>query len=453
MGTLSDFLESRLGTRTFWRESMTGKRPPRGVGWLRTLGFAALIVAMLQVLSGLALALHYVPSTALAYDSIRAFEQDVPLGRFVRALHHFGASAFVVIALLHLARVFFTGAYKAPREFTWLTGVGLLLVVLGFGFTGYLLPWDQKAYFATKVGTEIAGKAPMIGEQVRVILNGGETVGAPTLTRFYVIHVVVLPLALFGLLGLHLFLIQRHGIAPPGRPVGDPGEPGAPYFPDHVFKEAIVGLLVAVALFACAALIPAPLEALAEPSDTDYQPRPDWYFLGLFQLLKVFKGPLEPIGSFWLPNALLAGAILLPFLDRNPQRHWRRRPVMTALGALVIAGAVGLTVAGGLDAPENKPTPRHALGLTNAEREGYLLVRQLRCLDCHAHGKYGGSEDYPDAPSLEEFDHEVDDLAAILEDPAETLGIEDTDMPDFAHIPLEQRRAIGLYLRTLIEDN
>ena len=189
MARLLDFLEDRLGLVTIWRESMSQKRPPKGIGYLRTLGFAAATVLVLQILSGVGLSFHYVPATDLAYDSIRAMEQDVPWGRLVRALHHFGASALVILLFLHLCRVFFTGAYKRPREFTWLTGVGLLLVVLGFGFTGYLLPWDQKAYFATKVGTEIAGKAPLLGEQVKLALNGGEDVGAPTLTRFYVIHV------------------------------------------------------------------------------------------------------------------------------------------------------------------------------------------------------------------------------------------------------------------------
>ena len=298
---------------------MVEKVPPGGIGYLRTLGFAAATVMVLQLLSGIGLSFHYVPTTELAYDSIRALEQDVPYGRFTRSLHYFGASAFVILVFLHLCRVFFTGAYKAPREFTWLTGVGLFLLVLAFGFTGYLLPWDQKAYFATKVGTEIAGKAPFIGDVVRVALNGGEDVASPTLTRFYVIHVVLLPLALLGLFGLHMVLIQRHGVAPPGRPVGDPGEPGKPYFPHHTLKEALVGAVVAVVLFWLAAVYTAPLEAIAEPSETGYNPRPDWYFLGLFQLLKIFTGPLESLGTFWLPTLFMVGLLALPFLDRGPE--------------------------------------------------------------------------------------------------------------------------------------
>lgn len=445
MRQLLDFLEDRLGLVTLWRESMSEKRPPRGIGYLRTLGFAALTVLVLQVLSGVGLSFHYVPSADLAYDSIRALEQDVPWGRFVRALHHFGASAFVIVLGLHLCRVFFTGAYKRPRELTWLTGVGLLVVVLGFGFTGYLLPWDQKAYFATKVGTEIAGKAPIVGEQVRVALNGGESVGPPTLTRFYVIHVVLLPLGLFGLLGLHLFLIQKHGVTPPGLPVEDPGQPGEPYFPNHTFKEVLVGSGVAILLFVLAFGWSAPLEAVAEPAETGYDPRPDWYFLGLFQLLKIFTGPLESFGTFWLPNLFLLGLVLLPFLDRSPERHWRKRPFMTGLGILTLALICSLTWMGFRDAPDNDPVIPYPLGYTDAEKRGYTLVRRLKCTECHRYEKDGITygETKHDAPNLDDIDltpQEVSDI--LLKPPTE-------DMPVFDHVPLEDRIAIGIYLRRL----
>jgi ubiquinol-cytochrome c reductase cytochrome b subunit len=445
VGRLAAFLEDRLGLRTFWRASMTHKRPPQGIGFLRTLGFAALTVLLLQFLSGIALAFHYVPSADLAYDSIRALEQDVPHGAFVRALHHFGASAFVIVAITHLLRVFVTGAYKRPRELTWVTGVLLLLVVLGFGFTGYLLPWDQKAYFATKVGTQIAGTAPLVGDFVRESLNGGYGVGPPTLTRFYVIHVVVLPLALLLLVAGHLALIQRHGVAAPGRPVGDEGEPGEPYFPAHTAKEALVGALVAGVLFVLAAQFRAPLEAVAEPTDTDYNPRPDWYFLGLFQLLKYFEGPLEPVGTFWLPNLLLLLLLALPFLDRSRERAPRRRPFVLAAGAMVVVTASALTVAGWLDAPVNKPTLTYPLGLTATERHGYLMVRRLNCIRCHAY--QGVGERKHDAPDLDQIDQKPEVVADILEDPLGAIGT--GDMPDFAYVPYEDRRAIGLYLRTL----
>jgi len=445
MSRLLAWLDHRLGVLELFKASMAEKRPPHGIGWLRTLGYAALTVLLLQVLSGFAVAMHYVPSTSLAYDSVRALEQDVPGGRFARALHHFGASFFVVAVVVHLLRVYFTGAYKAPREFTWLSGVGLLVVVLAFGFTGYLLPWDQKAYFATKVGTQIAGKAPLFGDDVRALLNGGDEVGAPTLTRFYVVHVVLLPLVLFALLGLHLFSIQRHGVTPPGGRVGEQGAPGVPYYPYHTAKEAVVGALVAVALFWLAATYSAPLEAVAEPSDTAYDPRPDWYFAGLFQLLKLFKGPLEPLGSFWLPNVLLAGLALLPFLDRSPERHWKKRPVATAIGAFVVATGVALTWIGVRDRPENKKQLGYPLGLTEIEKEGYRMVRRLKCTECHRYGDVGKTEH--DAPDLDAIDQPPEAVADIMADPAGTIGSE--DMPDFAHVDPASRYAVGVYLRWL----
>ena len=446
MRALVDFLESRLGLVSLFRSSLAEKRPPRTTGWLHTLGFAALTTLILQFCSGIALASHYVPAAELAYDSIRALEQDVPYGAFVRSLHHIGASAMVVFVLVHMARVFASGAYKAPRELTWLSGVGLLVLVLAFGFTGYLLPWDQKAFFATKVGTEIAGHAPLVGATLRTALNGGDEVGPPTLTRFYVIHVVLLPLGLLGLLALHMLLIQKHGVAGRGRPVGDEGEQGAPYFPHHTAKEAAVGALVAIALFAWAARAPAPLEALAEPSDSAYQPRPDWYFLGLFQLLKYFKGPFEPIGAFWLPNGLLVLLALLPFLDRSPARGWRQRPLVVGGGACVLLAMAALTVVGALDAPKNPPVLPAPLGLTGPERQGYLLLRRLECLGCHTakwQGTTYGQAHEEDPPPLEDWDKGPTELADFLKDPESEV------MPDFAHVPYEDRRAIGLFVRKL----
>ena len=469
------YLENRLGIFSLWRSSLTEKRPPQGIGYLRTLGFAAVTVMVLQLLSGLALALHYVPSTDLAYDSIRALQEHIPYGTFTRSLHHFGASAMVILVAVHMMRVYFTGAYKRPREFTWLTGVVLFSIVLGFGFTGYLLPWDQKAYFATKVGTEIAVDTPVIGAQVRELLRGGVDVGQPTLTRFYIIHVVFLPLALLGVLGVHFYLIQRHGVSAPGRIVGDEGEPGPPYHPHHTFKEALVGVLVAGILFVLAYNQPAPLEALAEPADTGYTPRPDWYFLGLFYLLSVFEERRE-IGTFWIPTIVLVGAVLLPFIDLGRERHWRKRWFMTSVG--VAAGLIVgyLTLAGYLydsraatdeqegteqvePAVDENTAPASAipfpLGYTNFERRGYLLTRRLECASCHPYTvdsvTYGGETDRERnlrAPFLNELTADyIDGVAAVLEEPPSE------DMPAYTNISAEDRLAIGAYIVRLVRDS
>ncbi|MEK7783978.1 MAG: cytochrome b N-terminal domain-containing protein [Chloroflexota bacterium] len=213
---LGDWLDERFGWRNVWAAIFLRKIPH--VNWLYTLGSATLFVTGLQIVTGILLTLYYVPTPDHAYDSVVYITTQVTAGWFIRGLHHWGASAMVILTALHLLRTFFSGAYKFPREVTWLSGVFLLLVVVGFGFTGYLLPWDQKAYWATTVGTRIVGVAPGIGDSILRIARGGEELSAVTLARFFGAHVWVLPAALLTLLGIHLYLIIRIGItAVPGR--------------------------------------------------------------------------------------------------------------------------------------------------------------------------------------------------------------------------------------------
>jgi quinol-cytochrome oxidoreductase complex cytochrome b subunit len=208
---LSDWLDERFAWRQAWQAIFLRKIPH--VNWLYTLGSATLFVAVLQIVTGILLTLYYVPTPDHAYDSVMYITTQLPAGWLIRGLHHWGASAMVVLTALHLLRVFMYGAYKYPREVTWLTGVGLLLVVVGFGFTGYLLPWDQKAYWATTVGTRIAGVAPVIGPWILKIARGGTDLSAVTLARFFGTHVWVLPAALLMLVGVHLYLVIRIGIS------------------------------------------------------------------------------------------------------------------------------------------------------------------------------------------------------------------------------------------------
>ncbi len=207
---LGDWLDERFGWRGVWATIFLRKIPH--VDWLYTLGSATLFVAGLQIATGILLTIYYVPTPDHAYDSVIYISTQLPAGWFIRGLHHWGASAMVVLTALHLLRVFFYGAYKYPREVTWLTGVFLLLIVIGFGFTGYLLPWDQKAYWATTVGTRIAGVAPGLGPWILRIMRGGEGLSAVTLARFFGVHVWVLPAALAALLVLHMYLVIRIGI-------------------------------------------------------------------------------------------------------------------------------------------------------------------------------------------------------------------------------------------------
>ena len=208
---LADWLDERFGWRDVWAAIFLRKIPH--VNWLYTLGSATLFVAVLQIVTGILLTIYYVPTPDHAYDSVIYITTQLPAGWFIRGLHHWGASAMVILTALHLLRTFFYGAYKYPREVTWMSGVALLLIVVGFGFTGYLLPWDQKAYWATTVGTEIAGVAPVVGVWVLRIARGGDELSAVTLARFFGAHVWVLPGALLTLLAIHLYLIIRIGIS------------------------------------------------------------------------------------------------------------------------------------------------------------------------------------------------------------------------------------------------
>ena len=208
---VGDWLDERVGWRSIWNAIFLRKVPK--VNWFYALGSATLFVAVLQIVTGILLTIYYVPTPDHAYDSVQFITTQVPAGWLIRGLHHYGASAMVILSVLHMIRVIVYGAYKFPREITWFSGVGLLLVVVGFGFTGYLLPWDQKAFWATTVGTRIAGVAPVVGDATLRIMRGGEDLSAVTLARFFGVHVWVLPAALLILLGIHLYLVIRIGIS------------------------------------------------------------------------------------------------------------------------------------------------------------------------------------------------------------------------------------------------
>jgi len=206
-----DWLDERTNWRQVWSAIFLRKIPK--VNWLYTLGSASLFVAINQIVTGILLTIYYVPTPDHAYDSVQYITTQIPAGWLIRGLHHWGASAMVIVVILHMLRVIFYGAYKFPREVTWFSGVFLLLVVIGFGFTGYLLPWDQKAFWATTVGTRIAGTPPVIGDWILRVIRGGEEISAITLARFFGVHVWVLPVALLLLIGIHLYLIIRLGIS------------------------------------------------------------------------------------------------------------------------------------------------------------------------------------------------------------------------------------------------
>jgi len=386
------------------RRTLLERKMPAGLTWWHTLGSATFTVLVVQVVTGIVLAMYYAPSPDHAYDSIRYIDHTVASGAILRGIHHWGASAMVVLASAHLVRVFTMGAYKYPREINWLLGVGLLAIVIGFGFTGYLLPWDQKAYWATQVGTNIAGTTPIIGGVVLKLLRGGGQLGAATLTRFYSLHVLVLPLSIGIVVLLHLALVVRQGIAAapavldhdaPSRTAdktyakfysdtyGKSKVHGVRFWPDILTKDIVVAAGVVAVLVVLAWWQGAGLEPAADPSDSSYVPQPEWYFLPFFQLLKLVPGTLESLAVVGVPGLIMLVLLLLPFFDRSSTRSLKRRPVaMLSLGGATAATAL-LFGAAIRDAPSPTNVPEVGRPLSYVERAGRTLYGQQQCAACH----------------------------------------------------------------------
>ena len=346
---MRQFLNERLPLTEF--SAHLRKPLPKHINLLFSLGSLAMFLLLLQAATGAFLALYYSPSPEHAHNAVTYISEEVPFGAFVRGLHHWGASAMVIIVFLHLLRVVLYGSYKAPRELTWIFGVLLLLVTLGFGFTGYLLPWDEKAYWATVVGVEIASTAPVLGDFVAKVLRGGAEIGAVTLSRFYALHTIWLPWLAFGLVGVHLFFVRYYGSSgttqnTPEEMSSQPVEGGKPFYPDQVFEDVVGMLILFVILAAVALSVPVPLEDVADPTNADYDPRPEWYFLFLFQLLKYFQGPLEIIGTFVIPTVGMLLLLFLPFLDRSEREILWKRPIALTVTSVSVVAIVGLTVLG-----------------------------------------------------------------------------------------------------------
>ena len=374
-GSLLAWLDDRTGWRGL-RRHLLDEPLPAGTGWWFTLGSLLLFGLTVQVVTGILLALYYAPTPDHAWDSVRYVTAEVRAGHFLRGLHHWGASLVVVAALVHLVRVVFFGSYKKPREMNWLVGLALLLVILAFGLTGYLLPWDQRAYWATVVTINIARLTPVFGDAVAWLLQGGPEVGALTLTRWYAVHVVVLPVALAGLVVAHLYLLRRHGISGPAR--ARPG-PSRTFFPYQAARDVTVSIAAGVLLAVLAWRGAPALESPADPTSSDYVPRPEWYFFGLFQLLKYFPGRWEVVGALVVPGLAMLFLVLLPWLDRGGMRDPRARRVLLGLFTAGLAGVVTLTTLGALDRPQQQP---HLW--TVQEQAGAILISSSdRCTRCH----------------------------------------------------------------------
>lgn len=344
---LGAWLEDRLR----WRAAdgfLRHKSVPlvRG-GFVYYFGGVALFLFLIQVITGLLLLMYYRPTADAAHESIRFIMAKVQFGWLVRSVHSWAANLMVFWVFAHMFGAFFLRAYRRPRELTWVSGALLLFLTLAFGFTGYLLPWNTLAFFATKVGTEIVGAVPLVGKPVMVLLRGGEDVTEATLSRFFGIHVAILPALTTLLLGLHLFLVQLHGMSRP--PARGPAR-ALPFVPGFVLREAMVWLLALAVLATLAVLLPWPVGEKADPlAPAPAGIKPEWYFVFMFHTLKLIPSHVfglegEQLGVLAF---LLAGAVLLavPFLVREDERARSARIAM-ALGVVGLLYIVIMTIVG-----------------------------------------------------------------------------------------------------------
>jgi quinol-cytochrome oxidoreductase complex cytochrome b subunit len=316
------------------------KRLPPHTGWLHVFGSISLIAFMSQILTGILLLVYYRPTPEEAHKSIEYITGEVRFGWLYRQIHAWGATFMIVAVILHMMRTFFMGAYKKPRELTWVVGVFILLTTIVFGFTGYLLPWNQLSYWATTVGTEVSGAIPVVGPWMKKLLLGGETVGGETLSRFFTVHVIILPWTLAFLVTVHLVLMRVQNLStlePVGQERPYPPEAGIPFWPVHVAKESCVALVTLAVLITLCVVSPWEIGEPADPLKTPEAIKPEWYFLPTYQMLKYFVGPWGKVIGILVSNVPFILLFAWPFLDRSPYRHPRKRPIAVGIG---IAGLV-----------------------------------------------------------------------------------------------------------------
>jgi quinol-cytochrome oxidoreductase complex cytochrome b subunit len=329
---------------------------PPHVGWFHTLGGLLTFLAIQQILTGILLMVYYRPTTEGAFESVQFVMTKAAFGWLIRGLHAWGASLMVAVLVLHMLRVFLMGAFKRPRELTWVGGVLLFFLTLGFGFTGYLLPWSQLSYWATTVGTEMSASIPGIGAELGTLMRGGEAVGQETLSRFYVLHVVVLPWVLIALMIAHIVLIRMQGLAPLA-PVGEQEVPtpeeGIRFAPEHLSRELVVFPLFFGLLMLLVILFPPEMGEKADPTVTPEGIKPEWYFLPTYQFLK-YLPKYVGLALAALPPLLL---LAWPFLDRSPWRRPSQRRLSITLGLAALLVTILLGLVGWLSESE-----RHVLG-------------------------------------------------------------------------------------------
>jgi len=338
------WLNQRTGIVTQINEFLT-EDVPGGASYWYVFGSATLFTMILQIITGIWLTFYYSPSIATAWESTLFIYQKVYLGQFIISLHYWGATAMIALLLMHLLQVLVWGAYKKPRELQWVVGVLLLLCTLVLGLTGYLLPWDLNAFFASQVAINIVGTVPVIGQALQYFLQDGVSMGTLTINRFFGLHVWLTPALLILLVGAHLSIFRWNG--PAGPPLDDPPtlKPGR-FWPNQMFMDAVASFVVFAIIVALAIVSPAPLDAKADPNNTAFVPSPAWYFNALYALLEIVPEQYSLFATVIGPGIAVLVLLLLPWIDRNPSRQFRRRPVVLSITALAVFGAVFMSFYG-----------------------------------------------------------------------------------------------------------
>ena len=407
-----NWIERRLGLAKPVVEAVEHPIPASSASWWYVFGSAAVVLLGLQVITGILLALVYVPSASDAWNSLQFLNHNVTLGWFLRALHGWGSNFMIAIVLIHMTQVFLFGAYKFPRELTWIVGVLLLLLTLGMAFSGQVLRFDQDAYWGLGIGASIMGRVPFIGSLLVHALLGGPIIAGATLSRFFTLHVFVIPGILLASVGLHVWMVLRLGINEwpmPGRLVRKATyereyqelvrKDGVPFVPDAVWKDAIFAAAILLAVMACAFFF-GPFGPTGQPDPTVIQtaPKPDFAFLWIYAVLAFLPPSLETPFLLIVPVVLIGSLLLLPIVAGEGEKHWSRRPVAVLMVAL-IAVTLGVFTRLGtytpwspiMDAWASDPVPAEYLrGRTPLERQGALVLQDKQCRDCHSLGGLGG---------------------------------------------------------------
>ncbi len=463
---LFNWFDRRVGLQALLHEALD-EPIPGGARLAYVFGSGLLYLFLSQIITGVFIALYYVPSADHAHTTVAYITKEVMAGSFLRSLHSYGSSAVIVILLLHLAQTFLYGSYKGRRELLWLSGCLLFALMIGMAFTGYLLPWDMKAYFATAVGTNIASEVPLIGEWLKKLMRGGAEMGTLTLSRFFVAHVFLIPAAIFAVVALHVFLFRKAGATGPINedPI-HPKQPAERFYPRQVIMDLGFSLLLILALGVLSYLVPAELGPKADPSDTQYLPRPEWYYIPAFQWLKYWPGSRALIGIIIIPLIIAGLFVGLPFLDRRLERRPWKRPVVVGFFSLVFLSLAGLGVLSYradhrdpgiakqliwqreeteafMKEPFEPEMPTVPM-LTQLETKGKAVYEATTCSSCH--GDNGeGSAAGPKLIGIRKK-HQPDKLIAMLKQPTNKMsegGMTPVEIDD------EEMKALIAFLNSL----